>query len=210
MNLLIKSARIIDINSKYHNKIMDIFIKNGKIEKINKSIKSCKKSVISGKEIEFKTNNLHISPGWFDLHVNFGEPGYEQKETLESGSNAAASGGYTGVMIMPNNKPSIDNKSMISFIQNSVKGNIIDIIPAGNITKNGAGDEIVEMHDMHKEGCKAFTDDKKSISRNEVIKIAMLYSKDSNAVIMNYPNDKSIGNNGFMHEGIISTLPFPK
>jgi dihydroorotase len=109
-------------------------------------------------------------------------------------------------MVMPNNKPAIDNKSMINFIKNSNRENIIDVIPAGNITKNGEGNEIVEMHDMYRAGCKAFTDDKKSISRNEVLKIAMLYSKDSDTLIMNYPNDKSIANNGFMHEGITSTM----
>ena len=74
MNLLIKSAKIIDPNSKYHNKIMDILIKNGRIERIAKSINPSKKSVTSGKEIEFSAQNLHLSPGWFDLHVNFGEP----------------------------------------------------------------------------------------------------------------------------------------
>jgi dihydroorotase len=199
MNILIKSAKIIDPNSKYHNKKMDLFIKNGKIEKIAKSITKGTKKI-------YKAKNLHLSPGWFDLHANFGEPGYEQRETLETGSNAALKGGFTGVMVMPNNKPAIDNKSMINFIKNSNRENIIDVIPAGNITKNGEGNEIVEMHDMYRAGCKAFTDDKKSISRNEVLKIAMLYSKDSDTVIMNYPNDKSIANNGFMHEGITSTM----
>ncbi len=132
MNLLIKSAKIIDINSKYHNKIMDVFIKNGKIEKIAKSITSSKKSVATGKEIKFSAPNLHLSPGWFDLHANFSEPGNEQKETLESGSNAAAKGGFTGVMIMPNTTPSLDNKGMIQYVLNATKGNIVDIFPAGN------------------------------------------------------------------------------
>ena len=205
MNLLIKSAKIIDSNSKHHNKIMDVFIKNGKIEKISKSIKSCKESVASGKEIEFAANNLHLSPGWFDLHANFSEPGNEQKETLETGSNAAKKGGFTGVMIMPNTTPSLDNKGMIKYILNASKGNIVDLLPAGNLTKNQEGNDIVEMHDMNKAGCLAFTDDKHSIKRNEVLKIAMLYSKDCNALIMNYPNENSIANDGYMHEGNVST-----
>ena len=205
MNLLIKSAKIIDTNSKYHNKIMDIFIKYGKIEKIAKSIKSCKESLANGTEIEYSANNLHISPGWFDLHANFSEPGNEQKETLESGSKAAAKGGFTGVMIMPNTTPSLDNKGMIKFIQNSTTGNIVDILPAGNLTKKQEGNDIVEMHDMRKAGCLAFTDDKQSIKRNEVLKIALLYAKDCNALIMNYPNENSIANNGYMHEGAVST-----
>ena len=206
MNILIKSAKIIDTDSKYHNKIMDVLIENGKIKTIKKKIKSCPESIANGTKIEYKAKNLHLSPGWFDLHANFGEPGYEQQETIATGSNAALKGGFTGVMVMPNNNPSIDNKGMIKFIQNTTKENIIDVIPAGNITKNGNGDEIVEMHDMHRAGCKAFTDDKKSISKNEVMKIAMLYSKDTDTVIMNYPNDKSIANHGFIHEGAISTL----
>lgn len=202
MNILIKSAKIIDKESKYHNKNMDLLIRNGKIEKIANSIKS----VTKGKVIEYKAENLHISPGWFDLHANFGEPGFEEQETLSTGMNAAIKGGFTGVMTMPNNKPCIDNKSMFNFIKNTVKNNIIDVIPAGNITQNGEGNEIVEMHEMHKAGCIAFTDDKNSINRNEVMKIAMLYAKDSNAIIMNFPNDKSIANNGFMNEGVTSTL----
>ena len=205
MNLLIKSAKIIDTNSKHHNKIMDVFIKNGKIEKIAKSIKSCKESVASGKEKEYSAQNLHLSPGWFDLHANFSEPGNEQKETLESGSSAAAKGGFTGVMIMPNTTPSLDNKGMIKYILNATKGNIVDLFPAGNLTKNQEGNDIVEMHDMNKAGCLAFTDDKHSIKRNEVLKIAMLYSKDCNALIMNYPNESSIANDGYMHEGNVST-----
>ena len=205
MNLLIKSAKIIDTNSKFHNKIMDVFIKNGKIDKIAKSIKSCKKSIANGTEIEFSANNLHLSPGWFDLHANFSEPGNEQKETLESGSKAAAIGGFTGVMIMPNTIPNLDNKGMIKYIQNSTTGNIVDILPAGNLTKKQEGNEIVEMHDMSRAGCLAFTDDKQSIKRNEVLKIALLYAKDCNALIMNYPNENSIANDGYMHEGFVST-----
>jgi dihydroorotase len=205
MNLLIKSAKIIDSNSKYHNKIMDVFIKDGKIEKIAKSIKSCKESLAKGTEIEYSANNLHLSPGWFDLHANFSEPGNEQKETLESGSKAAIKGGFTGIMIMPNTTPSLDNKGMIKFIQNATTGNIVDILPAGNLTKKQEGNDIVEMHDMSKAGCLAFTDDKQSIKRNEVLKIAMLYAKDCNALIMNYPNENSIANDGYMHEGAVST-----
>ena len=206
MNILIKSAKIIDPNSKYHNEIMDIFIKNGIIDRIAKSIKPCAKSIANGNEMEYCAKNLHLSPGWFDFHTNFGEPGYEQNETIKTGCNAAIKGGFTGVMLMPNNVPFIDNKSMIEFIKNKSINSIVDILPAGNITKNCLGDSIVEMHDMSNSGCKAFTDDKNSIFRNDVMKVAMLYSKDCDTLIMNYPNDKSISNNGVMHEGITSTL----
>ena len=198
MNLLIKSAKIIDTNSPHNGKVMDILIKNNRILKISKSINSEKVKV-------YKAKNLHISPGWFDMHVNFSEPGYEQRETIKSGANAAKKGGYTSVMTMPNTNPSIDNKGMIEFIKIKQQDNIIDIYPVGNLTLNQEGNEIVEMHDMKIAGCVAFTDDKKSIQRSDVMKIAMLYSKDCNGLIMNYPNDQIISDNGCVNEGETST-----
>ena len=198
MNLLIKSAKTIDTNSPHNGKVMDILIKNNRILKISKSINSEKVKV-------YKAKNLHISPGWFDMHVNFSEPGYEQRETIKSGANAAKKGGYTSVMTMPNTNPSIDNKGMIEFIKIKQQDNIIDIYPVGNLTLNQEGNEIVEMHDMKIAGCVAFTDDKKSIQRSDVMKIAMLYSKDCNGLIMNYPNDQIISDNGCVNEGETST-----
>ena len=204
MKILIKSAIIIDSQSKYHLKKMDILIENGIIKKIKKSIEIDPNNKKNNDIIIYKAKDLHISPGWFDIHVNFCEPGYEQKETILTGCNAAIKGGFTGVMLMPNTKPCIDNKGIIEFVKNSSKKNIIDIHVAGNITKNCEGKEIVEMYDMNKSGCSTFTDDKNSIIRNDVMKIAMLYSKDANFLIMNHPSDSSLSK-GHMHEGEIST-----
>lgn len=201
MNVLIRSAKIIDSRSPYNNKIRDILIVKGKIEKIGVNITAGNKK---RKQIEYKEKDLYISPGWFDMNVNFGEPGFEQKETLETGINASIRGGFTGVQVMPNTSPKLDNKGQIDFIFNKTKDSIVDVIPAGNITKNQKGDEIVEMHDMCKSGCKSFTDDKKSLKRNEIMKVAMLYAKDTGSVIMNYANDPAITNNGNVNEGRVS------
>jgi len=205
MNLLIKSARIIDTNSKYHKKIMDIFIKDGKIEKIAKSIKSCKESLKKGKEIEFSDKNLHVSTGWMDMHSNFREPGFEYKDDLETGIKSAIKGGFTSVLLMPQTEPVIDTKSHVEYIKNNTKGSVVDVHTSGSITKKIEGNDLVEMHDMNSVNCRTFTDDKKSVNRNEVMKLALLYSKDFGGLIMNYPNDKSIANGGTMNEGISST-----
>jgi len=205
MNLLIKSARIIDPNSKHHNKIMDIFIKNGRIEKIAKSIKSCKESLEEGKEIEFSDKNLHISTGWMDMHSNFREPGFEYKDDLKTGIKSAIKGGFTSVLLMPQTEPVIDSKSHVEYIKNNTIGSVVDVHTASSITKNMEGNDLVEMHDINSVNCRTFTDDKKSLQRNEVMKLALLYSKDLDGLIMNYPNDKSIFNNGKMNEGITST-----
>ena len=205
MNLLIKSARIIDPKSKDHNKIRDILIIDGVIKQIASRIEEGKKSTKKGIKKVFTANNLHVSLGWFDMHANFGEPGHEQAETLTSGCKAAAQGGFTNVMVMPNTTPCLDNKGQIEFINNKTKNDIVRVHPAGTITKGKEGNEIVEMHDMNRAGCLAFTDDKKSVTRSEIMKIALLYAKDSGALIMNYPNEQVIANDGHIHEGNTST-----
>ena len=199
MKILIKQAKIIDSSSKHNNKICDILINNNKIEKIAKKIQ-----IDSDTKI-YKNENLHVSQGWFDMHVNFGQPGFEQRETIENGLNAAAKGGFTGVLLMPNTNPSIDNSSMIDFIKGFSKRNVVKIQVAGNLTVSQEGKNIVEIHDMTNNGCIAFTDDKKSIQNNELMKIAMLYIKNSNSLLMNFPNDSKIQKNGVINEGKIST-----
>ncbi len=204
MNILIKSAKIIDPSSSFNNKIKDILILDGKIEKIASRISSNLYSSKYNVKV-IKSKNLNVSPGWFDLHVNFCDPGYEHRENLKTGSQAAIKGGFTGVMLMPNTSPKIDNKSTLEYILNKNNDNILDIFPAANLTKNQEGNEIVEMHDLSRAGCLAFTDDKHSIKNNNVLKIALLYSKDCNSLIMNFPYDNQISKDGCMNEGIIST-----
>ena len=198
MNILIKSARVIDPRGKYHNKIRDILIENGVIKKIAAKIKETK-------AITYTANNLHISIGWMDLHANFRDPGFEYKEDIISGCKAAAKGGFTGVLLMPENNPITDNNVQVEYIQSKGKDNIVSVHAAGSITKAMQGNQMVEMYDMKKAGALAFTDDKKALQNNEVIKHALLYAKDFDGLIMNFANDNSIANRGQIHEGEIST-----
>ena len=199
MKILIKNAKIIDSTSKHDNKVCDILINNNVIEKIGKSIQMDSETRI------FKSDNLHLSQGWMDLHVNFGQPGFEQRETIDNGLKSAAQGGFTDVLLMPNTNPSIDNSTMVEFLKRYNTKSIVNIQVAGNLTKKQKGENIVEIHDMINSGCLAFTDDKKSIQSNELMKIALLYIKDTKSIIMNFPNDKKIQNKGVINEGIIST-----
>ena len=199
MKILIKNTKIIDSSSSHNNKVCDILINNNKIEKIAKSIQ------IDSKTKVYKHDNLHISQGWIDMHVNFGQPGYEHRETIDNGLNAAAKGGFTDVLLMPNTNPKIDNGMMIDFVKNITRDKIINVHVAGTLSNSQKGENIVEMHDMIKNGCIAFTDDKKSIQSNELMKIALLYIKNTSALLMNFPNDKYLQKNGVINEGIIST-----
>jgi len=199
MKILIKNTKIIDSSSSHNNKVCDILINNNKIEKIAKSIQ------IDTKTKVYKQDNLHISQGWFDMHVNFGQPGYEHRETIENGLNAAAKGGFTDVLLMPNTNPSIDNSTMIDFVKNITKNKIINVHVAGTLSQSQKGENLVEIYDMIKNGCIAFTDDKKSIQSTELMKIALLYIKNTSALLMNFPNDKSVQKKGVINEGITST-----
>jgi len=199
MNILIKSAIVIDPKGKHHNKIRDILIENGVIKKIAPKIKE-------GKAITYTAKNLHISIGWMDLHANFRDPGFEYKEDIISGCKAAAKGGFTGVLLMPKNNPITDNNSQVEYIQNKAKNNIVSVHAAGSVTKAMQGNQMVEMYDMKEAGALAFTDDKRSLQNNKVIKHALLYTKDFDGLIMNFANDSSIANKGQIHEGKVSTI----
>jgi len=198
MNILIKSARVIDPKGKHHNKIRDILIENGIIKKVAAKIKHEKAKVYAAK-------NLHLSLGWMDMHVNFRDPGFEYKEDINSGCRAAANGGFTGVLLMPKNNPITDNNAQVEYIHSKGKDNIVSVHAAGSLTKGINGKEMVEMYDMKNAGAPAFTDDKSSVQKNDVLKVALEYAKDFDGLIMNYPNDSSIANGGQIHEGKIST-----
>lgn len=198
MTLLIRSAKIIDSGSPFDGKTMDIFIENGRISSISKKITK------TGSKT-FEAKNLHVSPGWFDMHSNFRDPGMEHQENLESGTEAAASGGFTGVALMPSTHPVIDSKSGIDYIKNKTRNSIVNVFPLGTISKGMQGKELSEMFDMHLAGAIAFTDDKKSVHDPYLLKIALLYAKGFKGLIINFPNDKNIARKGVMNEGVKST-----
>lgn len=199
MNLVIKSAKIIDSSSKFNGKTVDILIEKGIIKQIAKSIVAPK----NYKEISFK--GLHVSNGWFDMRANFCDPGNEHKEDLNSGLEAAAKGGFTGVLVMPDTQPSADNKGAIEYIINKTKGNAVNAYPAGALSHHCEGKEIAEMFDMHNAGAIAFTDNKKSVESASLLNRALLYSQSFGGLIMNFPNNKELSQTGQINEGIIST-----
>lgn len=198
MNLLIKQAKIVDPSSPFNGQILDIYIESGFIKKIGKNL-----SAPSDQKIEVK--GLHVSPGWMDLFAHFGDPGYEYKETLETGAQAAASGGYTDVMVIPNTKPVTDNKGQVEYIVQKSKSLPVTVHPIGAITKNAEGKELAEMYDMKASGAIAFSDGIQSVQSSGVLLKALQYVKTFKGVIIQIPDDKNINPHGLMNEGIVST-----
>ena len=199
MNVLIKSATVVNANSPLNGKKVDILIEKGVIQKIAANIKN----VNNIKEVAH--NDLHVSLGWIDMRANFCDPGHEYKEDLNSGLAAAAAGGFTEVVSMPDTLPVVDSKSGIEYIINKTKDNIVKVHPTGALSQNCEGKEISEMYDMHLAGAVAFTDNKHSISNPSLLNRALLYSQSFGGLIMDFPNDKNLFNNGQINEGIIST-----
>ena len=198
MKILIKKATILDPSSKHNQQAKDILIENGIIVQIEDSI--------TAKDAELiESENLHISQGWTDLNARFGEPGEEYKEDLESGMRAAAQGGFTHIALMPSTEPCIQSKADVNYLLYQTSHNIVDIHPIGALTENRKGEQITEMYDMHKNGAVAFSDDKRSIANASLMKIALLYAKNFDGLIMSYSSEAKTSHNGQMNEGSTST-----
>jgi len=198
VNLLIKKARIINQDSKWHNKITDILIKNGKIENIAKNIKSDYKV--------FEQKDLHVSLGWYDLNANFCDPGFEYKEDVISGLNAAAQGGFTRVCVRPNTKPVISDKSLVKYLLTKSESHLCDLSVMGSMTKESRGEELAEMYDMSQSGAVLFGDGNFQLSNAGIMNKALQYVKSFNGTLVVTPQDKNIVGHGQVNEGLQSTM----
>ena len=198
MKLLIKQARIVDPSSPFNGQTTDIFIENGIIMQLDKNL-----SVQADQQIDLE--GLHVSPGWMDVFANFGDPGYEYKETLETGARAAAAGGYTDVMLIPNTNPVVHNKSNVEYVIQKGRSLPVNVHAIGAITKNAEGKELAEMYDMHLSGAVAFSDGINSIQSSGLLVKALQYVKAFGGVIIQLPDDKTINPHGLMNEGPLST-----
>ena len=199
MNLLIKQATVIDSTSPYNGKVVDILIEKGIITQIKKSIVP-EKGV---KSIEF--HGLHVSAGWLDMQVNFCDPGYEHKETLQTGLKSASKGGFTGVCLMSGTNPPLHNKAQIEYVANRSKDHLVDVFPVGTLSHNQEGKDLSEMYDMKLSGAVAFSDYKKTAKDAGLILRALQYSQNINSFIITHCDDKTISHDGLMNEGVIST-----
>lgn len=199
MNLILRKAKIIDAKSTFHNQVVDIEIADGIFKNIGKNLESKN----DFKEIEL--DNLHISQGWFDTSVCFGEPGFEDRETIANGLNVAAKSGYTGVALQPNSSPIIDNQSQINFVKTKANGFATELFPIGALTKNSEGKDLAELFDMKNAGAVAFGDYNKIIDNANLLKIALQYASDFEGLVIAFSQEPNIKGSGVVNEGIVST-----
>jgi len=195
MKILIKKAILVHPD-KNKEEIGDLYIEDGYIKGVGRELNLDQNvEIIDGK-------NKVVVPTLVDMHVHFRDPGYEWKETLETGSMAAVAGGFTAVACMPNTNPPIDNKMIVRYIYE--KSNIIGlarIYPIGTITKGREGVEISEIGDMFLAGAKAFSDDGKCVLNSEVLRCALEYSKAFDVPIIEHAEDTNLTSEGSMNWG---------
>lgn len=196
--ILLKGGFIIDPLLKL-NEQKDVVIENGHISQLglvdSKSFKGevvdCRKKI--------------ISPGWLDMHVHLREPGFEGKETIATGSLAAANGGFTGVCCMPNTHPPVDTQEIIQYIKDRSKGSLVNVYPVAAITKKREGKELAEILELIEQGAVAVSDDGSSVMSAEIMRRALEYSKMVDVPVIGHEEDINMTAGGDMNEGFVST-----
>lgn len=199
MNLIIRNAKIIDIQSSFHNQIVDLQIEEGIIKQIGTNL-----SNLNGFE-EIELEDLHLSEGWFDSSVSLGEPGLEEFETIANGLYVAAKSGFTSLALQPNSNPIVDQQAGIHFVKTRAAGFATQIYPIGALTKGSEGTDLAELYDMKNAGAVAFGDYNKNIDNSNLLKIALQYVQDFNGLVIAFSQDSKIKGSGVVNEGIVST-----
>ena len=198
MNVLIKRARIFRQEKGSEGRQQDILIRDGIIEKIESSIISDDAHVINGE-------GLCVSSGWVDIFAHLEDPGHDHRETIQSGSLAGASGGFTDLMLLPNTRPVIDCKSQIEYIRSKSAAVIPNLHPIGSISKGNMGKELAEMYEMQSSGAPAFSDGLQPVQHAGLMLKALQYVTAKKSILIQLPDDQSIQPSGLMHEGLVST-----
>lgn len=197
MKILIKSATIFDKSSVFHKITKDILISDGIITQISDNI--------TAENVDKIIKNVCVSQGWADSSVCFGEPGFEERETLENGMKTAQKSGFTHLLINPLTVPVTDSKTAVVYIKDKTRHFAATAHPIGALTVESKGEVLAELFDMKNGGAVAFGDYKKAIGNNNLLKIALQYVQNFGGIVISFPNDAKIMGKGVVNEHISAT-----
>jgi dihydroorotase len=198
-SILIQNGHVVDPANQIDGEA-DVFIENGKIAKVGKSLKVKADQTINAK-------GKIVTPGLVDIHVHLREPGFEYKETIATGTLAAVAGGVTSVACMPNTNPPIDDQAIVYFIKSKAeKEGHCHVFPVGCISKRREGAEMSEVGELKKAGAVGLSDDGAPIMNAELMRRVMEYAKMHDLVVIDHCEDMDLSNNGVMNEGHTSTV----
>jgi dihydroorotase len=197
ITLLIRGGHIID-PSQGIDQIGDLLIDDGKIVQVGGT-------VISGEAKNFDASGLIVCPGFTDLHCHLREPGFEDKETIATGTKAASIGGFTTVCCMANTEPPLDTPATVNWVmQKASRDSLVAVLPIGCITKGRKGEELTDMVELAEAGVIAFSDDGNPVASSQLMRRAMDYSRDLGLPIIEHCEDKTLSDNGIINEGQMS------
>jgi len=201
MRLLIKNGRVVDPSQSLDDR-RDVLVENGRIAAIDSRIEI----ELSAEEI-FDASGLVVAPGFIDLHAHLREPGREDKETIETGTRAAAAGGFTSVCCMPNTNPVNDNAAVTRFVcERAKEKGAVNVFPIGAITVGLKGEALAEIGEMRSAGIVAISDDGHSVANSQIMRRAMEYAQDFGLPVVDHCEDPFLAAGGVMNEGYYSTL----
>lgn len=200
MQILIRSARVVDAASPFDGRVCDVLVENGLIRQIGTDLPVGENTRVVG------GSNLHVSPGWVDMRVSAQDPGFEHKEDLTSVCRAAAAGGFTDITVLPNTQPVVDEKGLLSYVRRLSEGQPVSVHVVAAITKQAAGIDFTDMLDLHHAGAVAFSDGHHPLQNPDLLLKTLQYLQLVGGLLMNRPEEKVLTRFGQMHEGVQSTL----
>jgi len=205
--IIIRGGRVIDPANR-RDEVGDLYIEEGKIVASESEIRNQRKSGSDKSEIEqIDARNLIVCPGLIDIHVHLREPGFSHKETIDSGARAAAAGGFTTIVCMPNTSPAADNPATIAWIKDRAAETArVNVLPTGTISKNIAGEELAPIGSLARAGVVAITDDGHCVQNHELMRRAVEYARMVGLPVLDHCQDYNLVGNGVVHEGYWSTL----
>ncbi len=198
MRLLFKDLKLIDTEKKL-NEVADLLIVDGVIKKVGK----ISASESEGAEV-YEMKGKVCTPGFFDMHVHLREPGREDKETVQTGCNAAAAGGFTGVASMPNTTPETDSAEVVKFIIDKAKDHLVDVHPIAAVSVGRKGEDLAPLSELHDAGAVAFSDDGVAVKTTSLLRAALEYTQMFDTPIIEHCEDASMAD-GVMNESLVST-----
>ncbi|MBO5522678.1 MAG: dihydroorotase, partial [Roseburia sp.] len=192
MTILIKGGQVINPATGM-DEVADVLVENGKVAKIEKNMKE-------KAEREIDAKGCYVMPGFIDMHVHLRDPGFEQKETIETGCRAAARGGYTTILAMPNTRPVVDNPDVVNYVHNKAKTvGLINVMQVGAVTRGQQGKKLADIEGMAKAGIPAISEDGKSVMNAQLYREAMEKARELDLVVLAHCEDSNLVNGGVVN-----------